>query len=399
MTCGSLTKSTPRISTEGLPSSQSYSRRVPRQNVAMVLFRRTPFSSGDRPRLDEVDDPSASSSVWMPRSRWSGRASSTRRGWSRSRSGSWRRRGPAPRSLPDGPVASSGCERGTSTSGRSDSHHPTTSDWWMLLSPGSVASARGLQEERHPPDQPGHVFGVGAQAEVPVPVRQARRSHHEGAAGAPRSTRGISEKWFGTRSTGPPRTPGRVTADRKYDTWRSRSPCAPWMYGRSGARASGGPARPRACRRLQRVDNPLARRWPAGRSDRYGGRRGRGRLGASRRLQSARHGGQRVTHAARAHSMLEAVGRPAGDVQRRGDSDRPARFGRHDDQVSGVVLGHQLCGVLECVRQVDDYDVAGRQLTGRRRHTGPEAGHEVEVGVDSPPARRARSRSGCGGRP
>src|SRR5262245_59825249 len=43
----------------------------------------------------------------------------------------------------------------------------------------------------------------------------------------------ISLKLFGTRSIVPAAKHGRVTCDRKYDTWRKRSPQAPWRYRRS----------------------------------------------------------------------------------------------------------------------------------------------------------------------
>jgi hypothetical protein len=57
-----------------------------------------------------------------------------------------------------------------------------------------------LDEERYAPDQRRDLLGVGAEAEVAVPVGRARRRKHERALRRGLQQVGLSEKWLGARS-------------------------------------------------------------------------------------------------------------------------------------------------------------------------------------------------------
>src|SRR5215210_5264128 len=71
MTCVSLVKSPDRISTVGLSSTKSYSRRVPMTKAATILPRLRSFRAPvTTPVSTRSTTASVNISVWIPRSRW-----------------------------------------------------------------------------------------------------------------------------------------------------------------------------------------------------------------------------------------------------------------------------------------------------------------------------------------
>ena len=123
-----------------------------------------------------------------------------------------------------------------------------------------------LEEERHAPDQRGHVVRVGAEREVPVAIRRAGGGQHErprqavdAAAAASRRSGSAPDR------SGPPRTPAASpptgSTTRGAAGRRRRRGCT----AARAARASGARARRRARRRApraRRAGRP-ARRWRA----------------------------------------------------------------------------------------------------------------------------------------
>ena len=159
------------------------------------------------PRSTRSTTPSESSSVWMPRSRWSRSAPSTALGIAADAD---LQRGAVGDPLDDRArrsrsSRSSGAAGGTSTSGRSASQPAEHLRDVDLVEAERARHPRvDLEEERHAADERGDVVGVRAQREVAVPVGRAGRGEHERAARARRAAaRGTSEKWLGTRSQPP----------------------------------------------------------------------------------------------------------------------------------------------------------------------------------------------------
>ena len=176
---------------------------------------------------------------------------------------------------------SSGATGGTSTSGRSASHQPSTSRGVDLVEPERARHPRvDLEEERHVPDQRGHVVGVGAEREVAVAVGRAGRGEHERPAEAlPQQLRHLREV---VRHEVAAAVPERLARRVREEVGDVAQPVAegavdvrPLVQRVHLVHAHAARARrraPRACPAAR-----PARRWRAARSRRCAGRRGAAR--------------------------------------------------------------------------------------------------------------------------
>ena len=230
---------------------------MPRQNVASTLLRRSclrvPVAT---PRSTRSTIPSASSSVRMPRSRWSPSASSTALGIPPMPTCSV-----APSGIRSTIEAAIARSRSSGSGGRDLDQRPVGLAVAEQLGGVDLVEPErarhplvDLEEERHLADQRRDVVGVGAEREVAGAVGRARGGEHDRVARAELAAAAASPRsgWARGRSR-PPSTPRawRPTGSRRRGAGgrRRRRGCT----GARAARASGARGRPAAARSRARA--------------------------------------------------------------------------------------------------------------------------------------------------